>query len=43
MVEPRSLAGGDHSVFVAGDDDGAKATVTGLLTEMGHTDVDRPR
>jgi predicted dinucleotide-binding enzyme len=39
MVDPRSLAGGDHSVFVAGDDEGAKTIVTGLLTEFGHTDV----
>ncbi len=39
MVEPRSLADGDHTVFVAGNDADAKATVTDLLTEMGHTDV----
>ena len=39
MAEPRSLAGGDHTVFVSGDDPVARATVTGLLTEMGHTDV----
>jgi predicted dinucleotide-binding enzyme len=39
MVHPESLAGGDHTVFVCGDDEDAKATVTGLLHELGHTDV----
>lgn len=39
MVHPKNLAGGDHSVFVSGDDDDAKAVVTGLLHDFGHTDV----
>ena len=39
MVDPQRLAGGDHSVFVSGDDPSAKQTVTELLTSMGHTDV----
>ncbi len=39
MVQPRSLAGGDHSVFVSGDDAEAKKTVTDLLHGFGHTDV----
>ncbi|MGA9748529.1 MAG: NAD(P)-binding domain-containing protein [Nocardioides sp.] len=39
MVDPRSLADGDHTVFVAGDDAEAKVVVTALLTELGHTDV----
>jgi predicted dinucleotide-binding enzyme len=39
MVDPRQLADGDHSVFVSGDDAGAKQVATALLTEMGHTDV----
>lgn len=39
MVDPTSLAGGDHSVFVCGDDAAAKATVTGLLVSFGWTDV----
>ena len=39
MVRPQQLAGGDHSVFVSGDDAAAKGVVTGLLTAMGHTDV----
>jgi len=39
MVEPRRLADGEHSVFVSGDDAGAKKVVTGLLSELGHRDV----
>jgi 8-hydroxy-5-deazaflavin:NADPH oxidoreductase len=39
MVHPRQLAGGDHTVFVSGDDAGAKKTVTTLLESFGHTDV----
>jgi hypothetical protein len=39
MVEPGLLAGGDHSVFVAGNDAGAKKTVTDLLESFGHRDV----
>ena len=39
MVYPQQLAEGGHSVFVSGNDPDAKALVTGLLCEMGHTDV----
>lgn len=39
MVHPKNLAGGDHSVFVSGNDADAKAQVTGLLEDFGHTDV----
>jgi len=39
MAEPKQLAGGDHSVFVSGNDADAKATVTTLLEGLGHTDV----
>lgn len=39
MAHPQQLAGGDHSVFVSGDDAAAKAEVTELLLSMGHTDV----
>lgn len=39
MANPRQLADGDHSVFVSGDDAGAKKTVTELLTDFGHRDV----
>jgi predicted dinucleotide-binding enzyme len=38
MVDPQSL-GEATTVFVSGDDADAKATVTGLLEEMGHQDV----
>jgi predicted dinucleotide-binding enzyme len=31
MVEPAAVAGGDHHVFVSGDDEAAKAEVTGIL------------
>jgi 8-hydroxy-5-deazaflavin:NADPH oxidoreductase len=33
MVDPGQLAGGDHHVFVAGDDPEAKAQVTALLRD----------
>lgn len=39
MVRPQQLADGQHTVFVSGNDADAKATVTGLLHEFGHTDV----
>lgn len=39
MVNPAQLAGGDHSVFVSGNDAEAKKTVTGLLESFGHSDV----
>ncbi|HKA69603.1 MAG TPA: NAD(P)-binding domain-containing protein [Actinomycetes bacterium] len=39
MVNPRQLADGQHSVFVAGNDPQAKESVTDLLTSFGHTDV----
>ncbi|WP_026875379.1 NADPH-dependent F420 reductase [Jiangella gansuensis] len=39
MANPAQLAGGDHSVFVSGDDADAKARVTELLRSFGHTDV----
>ncbi len=35
----RTLAAGDHSTFVSGNDDEAKKTVTELLRSVGHTDV----
>jgi predicted dinucleotide-binding enzyme len=38
MVDPASL-GEETTVFVSGDDEAAKATVTALLRELGHTDV----
>ena len=39
MVDPGRVAGGDHSVFVSGDDVTAKQTVIDLLKTIGHTDV----
>ncbi len=39
MAHPETLADADHTVFVAGEDAEAKAVVTALLTELGHTDV----
>lgn len=39
MVDPTRVAGGDHSVFVSGNDAAAKRTVTALLTDLGHRDI----
>lgn len=39
MVDPGRLAGGDHSVFISGDDAEAKAAVAALLTDLGHRDI----
>lgn len=39
MVNPGRVAGGDHSVFVSGNDGDAKKAVTSLLQSLGHTDV----
>jgi predicted dinucleotide-binding enzyme len=39
MIRPRDLTDGRHTVFVAGNDTGAKKTVTALLESFGHTDI----
>lgn len=39
MVDPSSVAGGDHTVFVSGDDPDAKAIVAGLLEQLGWLDI----
>lgn len=39
MVHPDTLADGDHTVFVSGNDVAAKADVTQLLRSFGHTDI----
>jgi predicted dinucleotide-binding enzyme len=39
MVDPGRVGGGDHSVFVSGNDSQAKQTVVSLLEDFGHTDV----
>lgn len=36
---PSRLAAGEHTVFVCGDDAGAKEVVKSLLANLGHTDV----
>jgi 8-hydroxy-5-deazaflavin:NADPH oxidoreductase len=39
MVDPKQLAGGDHTVFVCGNDAAAKATVTEILRSFGWSDI----
>jgi 8-hydroxy-5-deazaflavin:NADPH oxidoreductase len=39
MVDPAQLAGGDHTVFVCGDDAEAKESVTELLRSFGWMDI----
>jgi predicted dinucleotide-binding enzyme len=39
MVQPGLLGDGDTSIFVAGNDAEAKATVVGLLEDLGWRDV----
>lgn len=40
MVDPGALAGGDHTLLICGDDDGAKAQVAGWMREwFGWSDV----
>ncbi len=39
MVDPVGVAGGDHSVFVSGNDADAKGIVSGLLKDFGHRDI----
>ena len=39
MVDPVSLAGGDHTIFLSGDDADAKVTVTELLQSFGWRDI----
>lgn len=39
MVEPESVAGGDHTVFLSGDDAAAKAIVAALLEQLGWRDI----
>ncbi len=39
MVDPGQLAGGDHTVFVAGNDADAKSTVRELLGSFGWSDI----
>jgi predicted dinucleotide-binding enzyme len=39
MVEPQRLAGGDHSVFLSGNDESAKGQVRELLESFGWKDI----
>lgn len=39
MVAPTTVAGGDHTVFVSGNDAAAKQSVTALLESFGWKDV----
>jgi predicted dinucleotide-binding enzyme len=39
MVDPASVGGGDHTMFVAGNHEAAKATVTQMLYSFGWRDV----
>jgi 8-hydroxy-5-deazaflavin:NADPH oxidoreductase len=39
MVNPKAVGGGDHTVFVSGNDAAAKAAVGELLKSFGWTDV----
>jgi predicted dinucleotide-binding enzyme len=40
MVDPKRVRGGDHTMFISGNDAGAKAQVKQLLTEgFGWTDI----
>jgi predicted dinucleotide-binding enzyme len=39
MVNPQALKGGDHTIFMAGNDKDAKAKVADLLKSFGWTDI----
>jgi predicted dinucleotide-binding enzyme len=39
MVNPKAVGGGDHTIFVSGNDSDAKAQVTTLLRSFGWSDV----
>ena len=39
MVQPETVHGGDHTMFLCGDDVGAKATVRTVLESFGWTDI----
>jgi 8-hydroxy-5-deazaflavin:NADPH oxidoreductase len=39
MVNPKLVAGGDHTIFVSGNDAGAKKTATEVLQSFGWTDI----
>ncbi|MFD7168891.1 NADPH-dependent F420 reductase [Streptomyces violascens] len=39
VVDPQAIGGGDHTMFLAGDDADAKQTVTELLAAYGWSDI----
>ena len=39
MVNPRQLAGGDHSIFLSGDDAAAKEQTADILRSFGWRDI----
>ncbi|WP_411127807.1 NADPH-dependent F420 reductase [Streptomyces sp. x-19] len=39
VVNPKAVGGGDHTMFVAGDDEQAKKTTTELLRSYGWSDI----
>lgn len=39
MAAPQALAAGDHTMFLAGDDEAARSVVLSLLGDLGWTDV----
>lgn len=39
MVDPQALAGGDHTMFLAGDEPAAKTAAAELLREFGWRDI----
>jgi predicted dinucleotide-binding enzyme len=39
MIAPASVAGGDHTIFVSGNDAGAKKTVSDILRQLGWKDI----
>ena len=39
MVAPQQLGGGDHTIFVSGDDAEAKQLAIGMLTDFGWRDI----
>jgi predicted dinucleotide-binding enzyme len=39
MIDPADVAGGDHTIFLSGDDAAAKATATELLQGFGWRDI----
>jgi hypothetical protein len=39
MVDPKAVKGGDHTIFMAGNDKDAKSKVAELLKSLGWTDI----